>query len=357
MNRFPNDEMADMHFVYGVSGGNSREAARIYAERFPNRIVPDPRTFTAIHRRLRETGSLMPIQREGGREIMAPERQQEILDYITEHPDASCRGVATALGIASHVSVWRVLRRHRLHAFHYQRVQGLTPADHHPRVQFSRWMLNHVREVREFSSYILYTDEAQFTREGVFNQHNLHQWREENPHAVREHGFQHRYSVNVWAGILGDRIIGPHIFPGTLTGNMYSAFLEFILPQLLENVPLNIRRRMWFQHDGAPAHFSIAARQVLQNNYRNRWIGRGGPLPWPPRSPDLTPLDFFFWGHMKSIVYETPVESGEDLIARIAIAAGDISDDPRMVARVHSSLLNRCRLCIRVNGRHFEQLL
>ena len=61
--------------------------------------------------------------------------------------------------------------------------------------------------------------------------------------------------MNVWAGILGDRIIGPHVFNGPLTGNMYSAFLEWTLPELLEDVPLDIRRRMWYQHDGAPAHF------------------------------------------------------------------------------------------------------
>ena len=143
-----------------------------------------------------------------------PERQQEIIDYIYEHPNASCRSVADALGIASHLSVRHVLRRENLHPFRYQTVQRLTPTDHNPRDQFSRWMLNHVREDRDFSSFILFTDEAQFTQEGVFNQHNLHQWREENPHAIREHGFQHRYSVNVWAGILGDHIIGPHIFPG-----------------------------------------------------------------------------------------------------------------------------------------------
>ena len=38
-------------------------------------------------------------------------------------------------------------------------------------------------------------------------------------------------------------------------------------------------------------------------------------------SPDLTPLDFFLWGHMKTLVYETPVESEMDLIARIAVAS------------------------------------
>ena len=114
---------------------------------------------------------------------------------------------------------------------------------------------------------------------------------------------------------------------------------------------------MWYQHDGAPAHFFNASRQILDNNFPNRWIGRGGPVAWPPRSPDLTPLDYFFWGHMKSLVYETPVESEMDLLARIAAAAGDISDDHRMVAKVHHSLERRCTSCITVNGRHFEQLL
>ena len=52
--------------------------------------------------------------------------------------------------------------------------------------------------------------------------------------------------MNVWAGILADRIIRPHVFPGLLTGNMYSAlkFLEWTLPELLEDVPFDIRRRM-----------------------------------------------------------------------------------------------------------------
>ena len=85
---------------------------------------------------------------------------------------------------------------------------------------------------------------------------------------------------------------------------------------------------MWYQQDGATAHFSIAARQVLNDKYPNRWIGRGGPVPWPPRSPDLTPLDFFLWGPMKSPVYDTPGESEQSLIARIVVAAGDISDNP-----------------------------
>ena len=47
----------------------------------------------------------------------------------------------------------------------------------------------------------------------------------------------------------------------------------------------------------------------LNESFPNRWLGRGGPVAWPPRSPDLTPLDYYLWGHMKTLVYETKVES------------------------------------------------
>jgi hypothetical protein len=50
------------------------------------------------------------------------------------------------------------------------------------------------------------------------------------------------------------------------------------------------------------------AREFLNNNYTNRWIGRRGPIAWPARSPDLNPLDFYLWGHLKTIVYLAAVE-------------------------------------------------
>ena len=54
-------------------------------------------------------------------------------------------------------------------------------------------------------------------------------------------------------------------------------------------------------------------RNYLNVTYPNRWIGIGGPVPWPARSPDLTLL----WSSMKSMVHVTQVTSEEDLIARV----------------------------------------
>lgn len=38
---------------------------------------------------------------------------------------------------------------------------------------------------------------------------------------------------------------------------------------------------------------------------KDSWFGRSGPIPWLPRSPDLTPIDFFLWGHVKQLVNAT----------------------------------------------------
>jgi hypothetical protein len=65
------------------------------------------------------------------------------------------------------------------------------------------------------------------------------------------------------------------------------------MPDFLADVPLIIRRELHFMHDGVPAHFSLVARRYLNRKLPGRWIGRGGPIAWPPRSPDLNPLDFY----------------------------------------------------------------
>ena len=71
------------------------------------------------------------------------------------------------------------------------------------------------------------------------------------------------------------------------------------------------------------------------------------------RSPDLTCLDFFLWDYMKQQVYETVVETEEDLVARITVAAGTIADMPGIFELTRQSIARRCTACIQANGRSF----
>lgn len=59
--------------------------------------------------------------------------------------------------------------------------------------------------------------------------------------------------------------------------------------------------------------FASNLREYLNEHFPNRWIGRGEPIRWAPRSPDLTPPDFVLWGHAKNHVQKPPVDSGADL--------------------------------------------
>ncbi|KDR08438.1 hypothetical protein L798_01785, partial [Zootermopsis nevadensis] len=77
----------------------------------------------------------------------------------------------------------------------------------------------------------------------------------------------------------------------------------------------------------------------------------------PDHSPDLTPLDYYFWGHVKSIVYETPVYDPEQLLARILAASDVVRETPEAFERMRQSFGRRCNACIECGGRHFEHLL
>jgi hypothetical protein len=119
-------------------------------------------------------------------------------------------------------------------------------------------------------------------------------------------------------------LIGPFFFHQNLTGEIYANFLENELDDLLENVPPNQIANMWFQQDGAPPHFALIARAVVDEKYPIRWIGRGGPVAWPPS--DLTPMDFFTWGRVKDIVYRTTPTTPEDMRQRIIQAFRSINE-------------------------------
>jgi len=58
-------------------------------------------------------------------------------------------------------------------------------------------------------------------------------------------------------------------------------------------------------------------REGVLESFPNHWLGCGGPIAWPLRSPNLTLLDYYLWGHVKTLVYETRNNSWEALRHRI----------------------------------------
>lgn len=60
---------------------------------------------------------------------------------------------------------------------------------------------------------------------------------------------------------------------------------------------------MWFEQDGATCHTTRVTMDLLRGEFGEQFISRLGPVNWPPRSCDLTPLDYFLWDYVKAHVY------------------------------------------------------
>lgn len=122
-------------------------------------------------------------------------------------------------------------------------MQSLNPADYPHRQEFVQWLWK-IRRDPDFPKFILFTDEGLFIREGVFNYHNSYVWTDDNSHAKRMENYQERFNINIWAGIVGDCLLGSYILPNYLHEDIYLTFLQGTLPDFLENVPLTIHRNM-----------------------------------------------------------------------------------------------------------------
>ena len=139
-----------------------------------------------------------------------------------------------------------------------------------------------------------FSDESAFYIFGVVNEHNCRTWAATIRFTTIE-AAMNSPKVNVWCAMSNKQIIGSDFFEDeTINRQNYLQILKNDLCPIMQRQRLN--NKMIFQQDGAPPHFSKEVRAWLNEKFNGRWIGRGGPMSWAPRSPDLTPLELFSMG-------------------------------------------------------------
>lgn len=278
------------------------------------------------------------------------------MQYFEEHPKNSIRQACRELNL-KYTSVQRILKENGYHDFKLHNLEYLSALHLERRNNYIAQIMVYL-EMNDhlFFQHVLWTDESRFVSNGKPNKKNEHYWATENPHYVNPIQNQGHFGINVWCGIIGSYLIGPYFYEDILRSQQYLLFLQEQLPILLGNVPLQLRVNMLFQHDGAPPHKARIVQQYLDQTYGERWIGINGPIQWPPKSPDLSPLDFFLWGTLKNKVYRTPSNSLEHLKEKIRSACEELSRD---MLRKSSGREVRRRLekCLEVGGGHIENLL
>lgn len=347
------NEIVDILLILGECRHNYKRAAALYRRRFPRRQLPNDTTIHNIEIRVRRGNLRRQRRKYNNNDRAMNPRFLEVMAMVHVNPHVSLREIQRTLGIPKSTA-GRYLKAVRYHPYHITLNQALIEQDHRDRLLFCQWASQQIRNDGEFFNYVLFSDEATFHSTGILNRHNCHYWAPVNPHWMGQIDNQHRWSLTVWCGIINGYLIGPYFFDGMINGETYLQLLQNELPDLLQDVDIDTRRRMWLQQDGAGPHFANIVKNFLNNTFPNRWIGRGGPVKWPARSPDLTSLDFYLWGYLKDVVYQNAPTTRDDMKERIRAAC----NIPRNVLlRTVRHFERRIQYCQQVNGATFEHLI
>ncbi|GFT85723.1 putative DD41D transposase [Trichonephila clavipes] len=229
--------------------------------------------------------------------------------------------------------------------------------DHQARRRFVEWAQNEITFVPDFHKQILFSDEAHFWLNGYVNKQNCRIWSENNPQVYVETPL-HLEKLTVWCALWAGGIIGPYFFKNdeghnvTVNGDRYRARItNFFIPEL-NNHDVQL---LWFQQDGATYHTAPATIDLLKNTFGDRLISRFGPVDWPPRSCELTPLDYFLWGYVKSLVYADKPQIPDHLEDHIRRVIADIR--PQMLEKVIENWTSRLDYIQASRGRHMSEII
>ncbi|GFX90935.1 transposable element Tc3 transposase [Trichonephila clavipes] len=151
----------------------------------------------------------------------------------------------------------------------------------------------------DFHKRILFSDEAHFWLNGYVNKQNCRIWSEANPQVYVETPL-HPEKLTVWCALWAGAVVPTR------------------------------RRNM--------SH-SWCHNQFIEDTFGDRLISRFGPVNWPPKSCDLTPLDYFLWGYVKSLVYADKPQTLDHLEDNIRRVIADIR--PQMLEKVIENWTSR----------------
>lgn len=329
------------------------KARRMFEENF-NKQPPPARTLRDWKTRFLETLTVIPRPPSGhhNERRVSDEKRGEILATFESEPCSSQRKVAQETG-TSQSSVCRVLKDEGVKPWKFTSVQELLVDDPPKRADFCRLVLDRLSAECDFVKNICFSDEATFHLNGCVNKHNRFVYAKENPHLFIEDKLLRSPAVTCWAMVSPDLGVTFKLLDSTMNSERYLDILETVVFPILAE---RRNRKKIYQQDGAPPHFALIVRDALNLKLNNRWIGRSGPMHWPPRSPDLSVPDFWLWGQVRDNLYKTPrPKTLQDLKTRLSHILQSV--DKATIKKAYDSFIRRCHLCAQQEGGHFEQLL
>lgn len=342
----------------------SKDCDRVLLEfrrRYPNRPQPHRNTVYWNVRKFSNNGTVKNMHKERcgrrrtGRSVGNVNTVRNLLE---QNPRISCRKNTSGLPSATFNRIVRLdLKWHPYRIFVRHELKD---ADYPRRLQFARRFRDSCHNAR-FLPNIVIGDECSFAMNGRVTTQNVRMYAPVNqPPNFTYEVSNDRSKVTVWAAITGNNsLIGPYFFQGNVNGRTYLDLMNnFALPALAQAYNVNIQdrnaHRLWWFQDGATPHRTRNVKQRIQEIFGQRVVALGHTIEWPARSPDLTPCDFFLWGHIKAKVFQTPPQNIQQLRQRITAAFDDLRQDQNTLQNSMQEMRDRAQTCIDRNGRHVE---
>ena len=175
-----------------------------------------------------------------------------------------------------------------------------------------------------------------------------------HPHEFEK--LQNRGGVKImaWVGIVAGEILIVHWFRDenddatNVNGESYRKMLkDHVFPRLRYGAT---RRQWWFQQNGATPHCTTGNIKMTASIE----ISRRAPVTWPSCSPDLNPLDFWFWWYYGQEIRKQQPENVQDVCT---IVEETCHNTPPEIIRKSVNISRRVQLCLQCSGDHFQQLL
>ncbi|GFU93603.1 putative transposable element [Trichonephila clavipes] len=212
---------------------------------------------------------------------------------------------------------------------------GNSSNDHQARRRFVEWAQSEIAVVPDFHKRILFSDEANFWLNGYVNKQNCRIWIEVNPQVYVETPLHPEKLFGALYGLV-ESFFKNDGHKVTVNGDRYRTMItNFFIPELNNHDV----QELWFQQDGATCHTARAIIDLLKDTFSDRLISRFGPVNWPPRSCDLTPLDYFLGGYIKSLVYADKPQTLDHLEDNIRRVMANIR--PQMLEKVIENWTSR----------------
>ena len=350
---FSPDQESQIVLQYGRLGSivKLRRWFRLHYNLHPQH-VPGRKQFERVIKRFTSTNSTAHGKTTGRPSSARTEDNVErIQQLISDDMTLSIRRIS-ALVLLSIGSVWNILRKNlKLYPYKPHNTVPLTEAHKETRVEFCDWILS---QPDGFPNNVFFSDEKIFTEKIRPNKQTERYWCNVDPEIEDENRVQGGRKVMAWAGLINGKVVIHWFLEGErINQHNYLDMLKTVMWPAVSHVAT--RRQYWFQQDGARPHTTGTVLQWLEEKFGTRVISNLTDRVWPAKSPDLSLLDYWFWGVCLAELRRSPPASPEELMETVNEFAASLS--PEEIRKAVNDILPRASACIAANGGAFEYKL